>query len=168
MRSMLNFPAVLGAAILLLLCAGCQRDVSSNEQLTNRYVHFWNTGKFDGIEEVLHPDFELRMSPEFLPEQGRENFMKAVERWRTAYPDFKITVHELVYDAGKIAARWTVTATNTGPGINPPTGRHVEVMGLSIFHIEGGMLRDEWIAGNDYLWMKQLGFTFVPPVGGEQ
>jgi predicted ester cyclase len=63
----------------------------------------------------------------------------------------------------KIAALWTITATNTDPGSHPLTGKHVEVMGMSIIHFENGKIKDEWIASNDGYWLQQLGFKLAPP-----
>ncbi|NOX87146.1 MAG: ester cyclase, partial [Chlorobi bacterium] len=61
------------------------------------------------------------------------------------------------------AARWTITATNTGSGSHPPTGKRIEVPGISIIHFADGKIKDEWIASNNFYWLKQLGFTLVPP-----
>ena len=128
-----------------------------------KYLGYWNTGDFQGIEEILHPDFELRMTPEFEPERGIDTFKKIVTKWRTAYPDFRLDVNEWIFDSDKVAGLWTITATNSGPGTHPPTGKQIKVMGMSIIHFEGGKIRDEWIASNNLLWMTQLGFTLIPP-----
>lgn len=144
---------------------GCTKSNSSQKlsPLLEKYIEYWNTGEFMGIEETLHPEFELRMSPDFEPEKGIVTFKETVIKWRTSYPDFHIDVNEWIYDSYKIAVRWTITATNTGPGSHPPTGKHIKVMGMSIIHFENGKIRDEWISSNDLLWMTQLGFNLTPP-----
>lgn len=68
-----------------------------------------------------------------------------------------------VFDSDKVAGLWTITASNTGPGTHPPTGKHIKVMGMSIIHFEQGKIRDEWIASNNLFWMTQLGFILIPP-----
>ncbi|MCF6171125.1 MAG: ester cyclase [Bacteroidales bacterium] len=153
---------VISSAVLLSGCT--QRDPSEElRPLLEKYVGYWNTGNFQGIEEVLHPDFELRMTPEYTPEKGIGSFQESITKWRTAYPDFHIDIREWVFDSGKAAALWTITATNNGPGTHPPTGKHIKVSGMSIVHFEDGKIRDEWIASNDLLWMTQLGFKLIPP-----
>jgi len=151
--------------ILLLSFISCQREDPSTKlkPLVDKYVEIWNTGNTEGIEEIIHPDFELRMTPKFEPEKGIEKFKESVKKWRTIYPDFHITIHEVVYDVDKAAARWTITATHTGEGWGPPTGKQVEVMGISIIHFKDGKVKDEWIAGNNLYWMQQLGYKLVPP-----
>ena len=151
--------------ITALLLTGCTKSNHSEKlsSLVEKYVEYWNTGEFAGIEEVLHPGFELRMTPEFIPEKGIDAFKESIIKWRSAYPDFHIDIEELIYDSDKVAALWTISATNTGVGTHPPTGKHIEVRGMSIIHFEGGKIRDEWIASNSLFWMTQLGFKLIPP-----
>ncbi len=123
--------------------------------LIEKYVGYWNTGDFQGIEEVLHPDFEIRMTPDFKPEKGIETFKKNVVKWRTTYPDFHIDVNEWIFANDKFAGLWTITATHTG--------KHINVTGMSIIHFQEGKIKDEWIASNNLLWMTQLGYKIIPP-----
>ena len=149
-------------ALTLMECTKPHPSVKLNP-LLEKYVGYWNTGEFQGIEEVLHPDFELRMTPKYEPEKGIDTFKETVLKWRAAYPDFSLVVNEHVFDVDKIAGLWTINATNTGSGWHPPTGKHVEIIGMSILHIEDGKIKDEWIASNNGYWLKQLGFKLVPP-----
>jgi len=157
-------------AIILLLasmmssCSTEQKDISTGFKLQiEKYVEFWNTGQFDGINDILCEDFELRMTPQFESEKGIDTFMENVINWRKAYPDFHIKMDEIIYSNNTAASRWTITATNTGFGSHPPTGKRIEVSGISIVHFADGKIKDEWIASNNYYWLKQLGFTLVSP-----
>lgn len=158
-----SFRIFLMLSVIFLI--GCTQTDHSKKlsPILEKYIEYWNTGEFQNIEEILHPDFELRMTPEFKPERGIENFKNSVLKWRTAYPDFFLTVNEYLFDKNKIAALWTISATNTGAGVHPPTGKHVEVMGMSIIHFENGKIKDEWIASNNQYWLQQLGFRMVAP-----
>ena len=152
-------------AVLLIIAAGfsggCggkrpEDEFSSQKAQIDKLLGFWNTGNFSGIETVLHPDFEMRVSPRFNPRKGLAAFMQSVTRQREAYPDFLITVHEGVFSRDMVAGRWTITAT-------APDGRKLQVMGLSLLHFMDGKIRDEWIGNNDIEWMTQLGYTLTPP-----
>ena len=151
---------------LLVSQFNCTTEKSSAEYqpLIDAYLSFWNTGNFDGIDQVLPPDFELRMTPKFEPEKGIETFKKEVIKLRTAYPDFHITVNESFYYTDKFALRWTITGTNTGPGTNSPTGKAIRVPGMSIIHFQNGKIKDEWIASNNLYWLEQLGYKLESPV----
>ena len=152
---------LLGTAIL----SGCRKPDPAVKlgPIIDKYVEIWNTGNMEGVEEILHPEFELRMTPEFEPEIGIEAFKESITKWRTVYPDFHIDLDEVVFTAEVGAARWTITATHSGPGWFPPTGKTVKVPGMSIFHFKDGKLKDEWIGGNNSYWLSQLGFELVPP-----
>ena len=156
-----NFKMFLFLSILFLFECNQPEPTKQLSPILDKYIEYWNTGKFPDIEQILQPNFELRMTPDFEPEQGIEKFKQTVIKWRTAYPDFHLAVNEHVFDKNKIAALWTITATNTGPGTHPPTGKRVEVVGMSIIHFEDGKIKDEWIASNNYYWLQQLGFKMV-------
>ncbi len=165
MRFFTKFTSLLLLVSILMIMNNCQRQDPSAEfkPLIDKYVGYWNTGNFEGIEDVLDPDFELRMTPKFEPELGIDTFKTSILKLREAYPDFKIVINEIIYDVDKAAALWTITATNTGPGRHPPTGKKIVVTGISIVHFKDGKIKDEWIAGNNGYWLTQLGFKLVPP-----
>ena len=150
--------------IISVLLFGCaqQANTKTQKHLVDKYVEIWNTGNFDGIDEILHSEFELRMTPTYNAEKGIEIFKENIIKWRTAYPDFHIEIDEEIYSENKGAIRWTITATNTGEGNMPPTGKRVEVMGMSVFHIQDNKIKDEWIASNNLYWLQQLGYTILP------
>ena len=102
------------------------------------------------------------MTPKFSPENGIEQFKESIKNWRRSYPDFYLMLDEVLYAKEAVAARWTITATNTGAGSHPPTGKSIRVSGISIVHFVDGKIKDEWIASNNLDWLKQLGFTITP------
>lgn len=129
----------------------------------------WNTAEFEGIEGLLTEDFELIESPGYEPTAGIESFEETVRSYHRSFPDFHLTLDETIYGEGAVAVIWTLRATNTGPGPPPPTGKRVEVKGMSVIHLREGRIRDEWIAGNGLEWYRQLGYELVPPgPGGER
>lgn len=156
------FIATLAAMVLITSCVqqGIPTDVQSQ---LDKYVEYWNTGQFDGIENVLCEDYELLESPSYEAQKGIELFKQRITNMRTAFPDFNLVVDETVYEKDKIAAIWSITATNTGQGKIPPTGKTLKGQGISLIHLKDGKIKDEWIANNDLLWLKQMGYTIVPP-----
>ncbi len=163
-------PAAPALAVLLIggaLVTGCGKaDPRADlEPKVQRYVEMWNRAEFEGIEELLTEDFELLESPGFEPSSGVENFKQAVLAYHRSYPDFHITVDEAIYGSESVAMIWTVRATNSGAGPRPPTGKRVEVTGMSVIHFRDDRIRDEWIAGNDFEWYRQLGYEMIPAGG---
>ncbi len=153
---------ILSITTIFVSCK-CENTNQLHKQLINQYVKFWNTGEFDGIEEILSKDFELRSSPKFESEVGIETFKEKIRSLRKAYPDFHLAIDEAIYSENAATGRWTVTATNTKSSKNPATSKKIKVSGMSILHFSEEKIKDEWIANNDYYWLQQLGYTFTPP-----
>ena len=157
--------AVSGFVLSLsLLAANCaQPDPSERlKPLVERYVSAWNTGDFNGLDQIVSSQFELRMTPQFEPVRSLDSLKSSISYWRTAYPDFHIDLDEVIYAPNAVTFRWTIRATNSGPGAHPPTGKTVFVPGVSIIHVSAGGIVDEWIASNSLYWAQQLGFTLTP------
>ena len=133
------------------------------QPVMDQWVKFWNTGDFDNIENILHEDFVLRTTPKFEAIEGIEGCQEYIQMFRTAYPDFSVSIDEVIYGEGGAAALWTVDATNTGEGRFPPTGKHATIQGISIHHFKDGKLLDVWIAQNSRYFLEQFGFQLMPP-----
>ena len=159
---------VLAAGICFI--SGCEQpDPSLRYQaLVDGYIEAWNTGNFENLERIVSSDFEFRLTPKFEALVGLDSLKAEIGLYRTAYSDFKIDLLETVYSENAAAVRWKITGTHTGSGWIPPTGKQLDVMGMSLVHFEEGKMKDEWVAGNNLLWMQQLGFTLIPPEPGNE
>lgn len=166
MKRSFKISALLFVLSFVLVLPGCKTGgiPDSMKQTLDKYIGYWNTGQFDGIENVLSDDFELIESPEYEPRQGINFFKKLISNTRITFPDFKLTVNEILYEKNKVALIWTVTGTNKGQGEIPPTGRTINGKGISVIHFSEGKIKDEWLGNNNLLWLLQLGYTIVPPV----
>ena len=151
--------------LLLITLSGCDKTNSPTDLKVkfDKYVYYWNTANFDGINDILNEDFELIESPKFEPQKGIEAFKQNLLATHKAYPDFHLAINEMIYDKTKIACIWTVTATGKGQNDSTLTGKPIKISGISVIHFKDGKIKDEWLAKNEYLWLQQLGYSFVPP-----
>ncbi|MGA9119077.1 MAG: ester cyclase [Bacteroidota bacterium] len=162
-----RLPAGIAVSGLLLSAflsfAGCgQPDPSEHlKPLVDTYMRAWNTGDFNGLEEAVSSQIELRMSPRFDVVRSLDSLKSSIAHWRTAYPDFQITPDEVIYAPNAVSVRWTIRATNSGPGPQPPTGKAIVVQGMSIIHVSAGKIVDVWVSSNDLSWAEQLGYTLA-------
>lgn len=66
---------------------------------------------------------------------------------RAAFPDIRFSVDDLFGEGDLIAARWALTATQTGEFRGrPPTGRSVAVSGNTVFKFRDGKIVEMWVA----------------------
>jgi steroid delta-isomerase-like uncharacterized protein len=156
--------------VLLGFSFGCQQQVPvviTDEEanaLVAGLLEVYNEGNFAITEDVFSPDFVLHHCgfPEDLV--GIDAFEGFVTENRTAFPDFKLTMDEFFVRDDKMASRWTVTGTQTGPLRDlPPTGNKIELSGLGISRVANGKFAEEWLYFNMLDLYQQLGFTLVPP-----
>jgi predicted ester cyclase len=65
----------------------------------------------------------------------------ALQLRRTAFPDIHFTVADLVAEGNRVAARWTLTGTQTGElRGRASTGQRVSVPGITVFHVVNGKI----------------------------
>jgi predicted ester cyclase len=128
-----------------------------------------NKGNVDFADEVFAPDYEVHAIG--LPAtRGPEAFKLAVGFWRSAFPDFHMTIHELMGEGDMVTVRFTTTGTHRGPlmGI-PPTGKTFTVSGADVHRVVGGRVVESWISDDMPRILLELG-ALVPgsgPNGGQ-
>lgn len=77
---------------------------------------------------------------------------------RTAFPDQRVTVDDLLTDGDRVAVRFTLRGTHLGDLLDcAPTGRRVEVCGVAIYRIAGGRLAEGWVGFDVLGLLEQLG-----------
>ena len=140
-----------------------QPDYSKElKPLVDKYNEVWQTGNVDELDAIMDENF-IRHSDPLTSAEGLYNLKKVINEFKTAYPDVKIVSEEEIYSENRHAGRWSVTATNTGPGAMPPTGKSVKYWGNTIIHFKNGKMVEEWDASNTQQLLEQLGFTMMPP-----
>src|SRR5262245_43394849 len=99
-----------------------------NKALTRRfYQEVWNKGNLDAVAELLTSDFvDHAAPPGFAP--GREGAKQVFSMYRSAFPDFRLAIEDLIAEDDKVVARWVTQGTHQGElmGI-PPTGKLASV-----------------------------------------
>ena len=170
MEKLKKIIATLALGILVIIPAGCgKKGIPDNlREKVNMYFEFWNTGQFENIESVVTRDFTRIESPHFEPRTGIEYLKKLVANTRVTYPDFRLTIEEIIYEKNKAAIIWRVTGTQNGPGEIPPTGRTINSKGMSVMYFLDGKISEEWLSNNNLLLLMQLGYTLTPPPSGTE
>jgi steroid delta-isomerase-like uncharacterized protein len=174
MSKLINTSLKTGSLFLLiavLFATGCQQpkpDPSVEmKPIVDKLEDAWNGRNIDALDAIFAPDF-VRIVNNQPEANGVEGYKKAIADFRTAYPDLKLTLDNTLYAENGGVTRWVLTGTNTGPGQMPPTGKSVNIWGLSIVHIANGKVTKEIVAFDNQDLMEQLGFTMMPPAAGKK
>ena len=132
--------------------------------LRRLFDEFYNMGNMAVADEIMASSIvihdasapELRGDPALAKQRHQAQL--------TATPDFHITLEDTVAEGDKIAYRWTMRGTQTGPmrGI-PPTGRSFAMTGMSVVRFVDGKMAEVWHNYDALGMLQQLGL--IPPAG---
>ena len=124
-------------------------------------------GNISQADEFLAPDFvEHEELPPGMP-SGREGVKQLTATIRSAFPDFKATIDDMVAEDDKVVLRMTWRGTHQGEFMGvPPTGRNVSFGVIDIIRIVGGKFVEHWGQMDSMGLMQQLGAIPAPGQGG--
>ena len=168
MRSRGRTPLMLSS--VLLLAVGCQPTgepsaaLEAAQALSDQYIEMMTAKNWDMMDELVAPDYVRHDPSAPEPITSRDALRGYYEFLETAYPGWHLTFEEVIVTEDRSAARWRFVGTNTGPrGDLPATGQSVDVMGMSLTHVENGMVVEEWVLSDFVSVLEQLGFSIIPP-----
>jgi len=136
------------------------QEARTNKAIYRRFLEeAFNRGNLRVLDEVLAPDYVFHDAPAGSP-QGPEVIRRTVTRFRTGFPDLRITIEEMVAEGDKVAARATTRGTHLGEffGI-PATGKRVEMQGLTMVTVRDGRVRESWVKNDVAALFRQIGAT---------
>jgi steroid delta-isomerase-like uncharacterized protein len=129
-----------------------------NEAVARKALECFNTGDTSVADEVI-AEGAVNHDPA-MPgsEAGPDSLKQAVEMYRGAFPDLKITIEEMFSDRDLVCTRWSSEGTNDGELMGmPPTGKHAKTTGLSIDKVQDGKIVESWTEWDNAGLMQQLG-----------
>ena len=132
-----------------------------------RYLDVFEQGNnLDILDELLAPDYinHTPATPD-LP-TGPEGVKGVVTMFRSAMPDLRVIVQDMIAEGDKVATRYTLEGTHRGElfGV-PPTGQRLSIKSISVERVLEGKIREHWRVTDSLDMMQQLGV--VPEPGQE-
>jgi steroid delta-isomerase-like uncharacterized protein len=121
-----------------------------------------NKGDIAGFGDLVADDFVEHQGMPALPtKEGTLEFFRIL---LAAFPDWRMTVEDLIAGGDKTVARVTVTGTHKGEFMGvPPTGTYVDVQLIDIMRFDGaGLVCEHWGVADMLSLLQQLG---VVPAG---
>ncbi len=120
---------------------------------------------------ALDEFFAPNLVPHILLPPGmtrdREGYKQMVTAILTAFPDFRLTIEDMVAEGDKVVGRSTTRGTHEGEFIGiPPTGKHATWTEIFIWRIEGEKVVEIWGEVDQLGLMQQLGVVPPPGQGG--
>ena len=133
----------------------------NNKAVVRRLLdELWSKGNLSVADECyaaayMHHD---PSTPDFGP--GPEGEKKRATLYRTAFPDLRFKIEDLIAEGETVAVRWSSSGTNKGNlGRIAPTGKQVNITGVSVVRFADGKIVEGWINWDTYGMLKELGLV---------
>jgi predicted ester cyclase len=120
-------------------------SVEQNKVIMRRMIEeIWNRGNLMVADELFHADHFSPSAPD-LP-KGPESVKMLAQMFRSAMPDYHMTIDMLVADETKVVGRFTQSGTHVGAPLMgmPASGRRAEWTEIGVLEIANGKIVKSW------------------------
>ena len=108
----------------------------------------WNSHDIEKVLSFYSPDYLGSDVGQAEPVKGHPGLQAILEKHWKAFPDLHFTVTNTVVQGCQVVSIWQAEGTHRGPIMNiPPTGRKVQVRGVSIIEVKDGL-----VVRGQYIW----------------
>ena len=135
-------------------------STEENKALARRAWEIVSPDNLDHLLEEVYasdlvwhePDRDIR---------GYEQAKQFVSTFFEAFPDINISVEDVIAEGDKVVSRYTIRGTHQGETeeFGPPTGRQMELEGITIHRFEDGKIVEEWERYDNLSALQQLGIA---------
>src|SRR5215207_9383222 len=129
--------------------SGRRKSVSTEEEnkaTFRRYIEeVWNRTNLEVVDEIFDRYLSHQPDGQIL-ERGPQDVKRFVSEFRSAFPDFHISINDQIAEGDKVMVHATIRGTHEGEfrGMSP-TGKHIEERGFSVFRFsEEGKVVESW------------------------
>lgn len=128
-----------------------------------RYATFWDTGEDRFAQAALAPRFTDRTLPPGRA-QGPQGPLAASKFVRTAIPDLKADLQQMIVTGDRVTAHYRFHGHFTGQWAGTQDkvkgrGQDIDFIATDIYRIEGGSIVDNWHIEDNLTLMQQLGLV---------
>jgi steroid delta-isomerase-like uncharacterized protein len=110
------------------------------------------------VDELLAPDYVSHAPGDPELSRGPEDIKEIVRAYHAAFPDLTFTVEKQVAEGDLVVTRWIARGTHQGEFMGvPPSGRRIEVSGMSMDRISGSRIVENWNNWEALEMMEQIG-----------
>jgi steroid delta-isomerase-like uncharacterized protein len=131
---------------------------AENKALVSSFVEeVINQGRLERVNDLVALDF-VELDPLPGQQQGREGLKQLIAAFRTAFPDIRWVIEEMVGEGDKVFSRFRWHGTHRGEFFGvPATGRQITVKGMVVDRVVAGKMVDSRILMDGLGMMTQLG-----------
>ncbi|CAM8243339.1 hypothetical protein N037_16690 [Enterobacter sp. EGD-HP1] len=134
-----------------------QAKLKANEAVAREYASFWNTGNETLARNALAVNF-IDKTPPGERKQGPEGAILASRAFRTAVPDLRCDVEQMIISGDRVVSHLHFHGTFTGTfGKLKGKGQKIDFIATDIYEIADGKIVANWHIEDNLTLMKQVG-----------
>jgi steroid delta-isomerase-like uncharacterized protein len=131
--------------------------LEQNKHIARQFIAAFASGDSRTLERIVAQHL-VDHTPAPGAKQGRQGVLEAVEMFRSAFPDLKLTIESLVADEERVSVTGKMSGTNRGPFMGaPPTDKAVSFAYMDMYAIANGQIAETWHVEDLVTMMRQLG-----------
>ncbi len=130
-----------------------------NKAVVRRLIEeVWNKGNLSVADQLFAPTYTHHDPSTPDLGHGPESEKMRATLYRTAFPDFRLTIEDLIAEGETVMARWSCRGTHKGDlGGIAPTGKPFTISGQTIARFANGKFVEGWVNWDALGLMQQLG-----------
>ncbi len=122
------------------------------------FTEVFDAGDVDAIDELFAADVLGHDATRREPARGSESVRQVAVLFRTAFPDARFPLYDLIAEGHKVVARWGLQGTHQAEFMGiPATGKQIEVTGTVTYRLASGKVVEYWGNFDTLGLMQQLG-----------
>lgn len=132
------------------------------EPRVREFYDLVNRGAISEVERLISPSF---INHEHLPgmSAGRDGVADFLELMRSAFPDFRMTVDDVIAAGDTAVVRLRMSGTHKGEFLDvPATNRSFEVETIDIVRFDGELAIEHWGVTDTMAMFDKLGIVELP------
>jgi predicted ester cyclase len=134
------------------------RTEENKAQFRRMYEEGFNKGILHVADELIDPECINHEVPPGVNNRGPESLRMVITMLRSAFPDLRFAIEELIAEGDIVAGRLTMNGTHQGSLMGmPPTGRAVRQNHMHFVRLRDGKAIEHWGVRDDVGMMRQLG-----------
>jgi steroid delta-isomerase-like uncharacterized protein len=127
------------------------------------FEEVFNAGHIAATDDLTTADVLGHDATNPEPRRGHEAVKQVALLFRSAFPDLRLTLDDLVAAGDRVVARWTLAGTHRGAFMGAaPTGKRATTGGIVIYRLEGGRIAEYWGSFDALGLLRQLGALPLP------
>jgi predicted ester cyclase len=118
--------------------------IEENKRIAKEFTERLGRGDSSVVDELTTDDFTSNLLVNGVQQADKELLKFTNDRGHRGFPDYSMTVEDVVAEGDNVIVRSIRKGTNTGEFIQgiPPTGRYVEISRFALYRFKDGKISE--------------------------